>query len=165
MQKMENWAHRLYPKLQFEEFIDRVERLGKKKEVQVESGRRLDTLTCFFCTALMYLLFSADLSEKDPAGHAAHAWRLHRYQTRFPSQLLAKINVQHCTLLEQWDITKYGWTYRSLLRRTRWRCGYFSVVAITGNCCQLANSIFVCVLTLQLVNLNSPQLLLHQVLH
>lgn len=35
MQKMENWAHRLFPKLQFEEFIDKVERLGKKKEVQV----------------------------------------------------------------------------------------------------------------------------------
>ncbi|XP_068605278.1 TIMELESS-interacting protein [Brachionichthys hirsutus] len=34
MQKMENWAHRLYPKLQFEDFIDKVEKLGKKKEVQ-----------------------------------------------------------------------------------------------------------------------------------
>lgn len=73
MQKMENWAHRLYPKLQFEDFIDRVERLGKKKEVQVAGRRRLDSLTCSFRTALMYLLFSADLSEKNPAGHAAHA--------------------------------------------------------------------------------------------
>lgn len=35
MQKMENWAHRLYPKLQFEDFIDRLETLGSKKEVQV----------------------------------------------------------------------------------------------------------------------------------
>lgn len=35
MHKMENWAHRLFPKLQFEEFVDKVERLGKKKEVQV----------------------------------------------------------------------------------------------------------------------------------
>lgn len=35
MQKMENWAHRLYPKLQFEDFIDKVEKLGAKKEVQV----------------------------------------------------------------------------------------------------------------------------------
>ncbi|XP_075905621.1 TIMELESS-interacting protein isoform X1 [Nelusetta ayraudi] len=43
MQKMENWAHRLYPKVQFEEFIDRVERLGKKKEVQTCLKRiRLD---------------------------------------------------------------------------------------------------------------------------
>lgn len=35
MQKMENWAHRLFPKLQFENFIDKVEKLGAKKEVQV----------------------------------------------------------------------------------------------------------------------------------
>eukprot|EP00066_Takifugu_rubripes_P018834 XP_011608100.1 PREDICTED: TIMELESS-interacting protein [Takifugu rubripes] len=43
MQKMENWAHRLFPKLQFEEFIDKVERLGKKKEVQTCLKRiRLD---------------------------------------------------------------------------------------------------------------------------
>ena len=32
---MEHWAHRLFPKLQFEDFIDRVEYLGNKKEVQV----------------------------------------------------------------------------------------------------------------------------------
>ncbi|XP_078386275.1 TIMELESS-interacting protein [Cetorhinus maximus] len=31
---MEHWAHRLYPKLQFEDFIDKVEALGSKKEVQ-----------------------------------------------------------------------------------------------------------------------------------
>ncbi|GCB70079.1 hypothetical protein scyTo_0010694 [Scyliorhinus torazame] len=31
---MEHWAHRLYPKLQFEDFIDKVEALGGKKEVQ-----------------------------------------------------------------------------------------------------------------------------------
>lgn len=43
MQKMENWAHRLFPKLQFEDFIDRVEKLGKKKEVQTCLKRiRLD---------------------------------------------------------------------------------------------------------------------------
>nr|XP_046253073.1 TIMELESS-interacting protein [Scatophagus argus]XP_046253082.1 TIMELESS-interacting protein [Scatophagus argus] len=43
MQKMENWAHRLYPKLQFEDFIDKVEKLGKKKEVQTCLKRiRLD---------------------------------------------------------------------------------------------------------------------------
>lgn len=35
MQKMENWAHRLYPRFQFEDFIDKVEKLGAKKEVQV----------------------------------------------------------------------------------------------------------------------------------
>ncbi|GCC34815.1 TIMELESS-interacting protein [Chiloscyllium punctatum] len=32
--QMEHWAHRLYPKLQFEEFIEKVEALGSKKEVQ-----------------------------------------------------------------------------------------------------------------------------------
>ncbi|XP_038162788.1 TIMELESS-interacting protein [Cyprinodon tularosa] len=43
MHKMENWAHRLYPKLQFEDFIDRVEKLGSKKEVQTCLKRiRLD---------------------------------------------------------------------------------------------------------------------------
>ncbi|XP_070765660.1 TIMELESS-interacting protein [Enoplosus armatus] len=43
MHKMENWAHRLYPKLQFEDFVDRVEKLGNKKEVQTCLKRiRLD---------------------------------------------------------------------------------------------------------------------------
>ncbi|MEQ2256387.1 hypothetical protein ILYODFUR_023677 [Ilyodon furcidens] len=43
MQKMENWAHRLYPKLQFEDFVERVEKLGSKKEVQTCLKRiRLD---------------------------------------------------------------------------------------------------------------------------
>ncbi|XP_068444587.1 TIMELESS-interacting protein [Clinocottus analis] len=43
MQKMENWAHRLYPKLQFEAFIDKVEKLGTKKDVQTCLKRiRLD---------------------------------------------------------------------------------------------------------------------------
>ncbi|XP_075934625.1 TIMELESS-interacting protein [Anarhichas minor] len=43
MQKMENWAHRLYPKLQFEDFIDKVEKLGNKKDVQTCLKRiRLD---------------------------------------------------------------------------------------------------------------------------
>lgn len=32
---MEHWAHRLFPKLQFDDFIDKVESLGSKKEVQV----------------------------------------------------------------------------------------------------------------------------------
>ncbi|XP_072494582.1 TIMELESS-interacting protein-like [Notamacropus eugenii] len=40
---MEHWAHRLFPKLQFEDFIGRVERLGNKKEVQTCLKRiRLD---------------------------------------------------------------------------------------------------------------------------
>ncbi|KAG8440780.1 hypothetical protein GDO86_006495 [Hymenochirus boettgeri] len=32
--QMENWAHRLFPKLQFEDFLNRLEFLGNKKEVQ-----------------------------------------------------------------------------------------------------------------------------------
>ncbi|XP_040825503.1 TIMELESS-interacting protein isoform X1 [Ochotona curzoniae] len=40
---MEHWAHRLFPRLQFEDFIDRVEYLGNKKEVQTCLKRiRLD---------------------------------------------------------------------------------------------------------------------------
>ncbi|KAK1158067.1 TIMELESS-interacting protein-like [Acipenser oxyrinchus oxyrinchus] len=43
MQHMEHWAHRLYPKLQFEDFIDKLEVLGNKKEVQTCLKRiRLD---------------------------------------------------------------------------------------------------------------------------
>ncbi|XP_044139091.1 TIMELESS-interacting protein [Bufo gargarizans] len=34
MRQMENWAHRLFPKLQFEDFLSRLETLGNKKEVQ-----------------------------------------------------------------------------------------------------------------------------------
>ncbi|XP_043853173.1 TIMELESS-interacting protein-like [Dromiciops gliroides] len=40
---MEHWSHRLFPKLQFEDFIGRVEHLGNKKEVQTCLKRiRLD---------------------------------------------------------------------------------------------------------------------------
>lgn len=43
LRKMENWAHRLYPKLRFEEFVEKVESLGAKKEVQTCLKRiRLD---------------------------------------------------------------------------------------------------------------------------
>uniref|UniRef100_G3TYT5 TIMELESS-interacting protein n=1 Tax=Loxodonta africana TaxID=9785 RepID=G3TYT5_LOXAF len=38
---MEHWAHRLFPKLQFEDFIDRVEQLGNKKEVQQTCLKRI----------------------------------------------------------------------------------------------------------------------------
>ncbi|XP_053574504.1 TIMELESS-interacting protein [Bombina bombina] len=34
IRQMENWAHRLFPKLQFEDFLARLETLGNKKEVQ-----------------------------------------------------------------------------------------------------------------------------------
>nr|XP_041574350.1 TIMELESS-interacting protein isoform X2 [Taeniopygia guttata] len=43
IQHMEHWAHRLFPQLRFEDFIDRVESLGNKKEVQTCLKRiRLD---------------------------------------------------------------------------------------------------------------------------
>lgn len=57
MQKMENWAHRLYPKVQFEEFIDRVEKLGKKKEVQVEQDVHFDALYFLQSAVSNYVLF------------------------------------------------------------------------------------------------------------
>ncbi|CAM5145886.1 unnamed protein product [Eretmochelys imbricata] len=34
LRHMEHWAHRLFPKLQFDDFMERVESLGNKKEVQ-----------------------------------------------------------------------------------------------------------------------------------
>ena len=35
MKRMEHWAHRLFPKLEFDDFVDRLEKLGTKKELQV----------------------------------------------------------------------------------------------------------------------------------
>lgn len=34
MRQMEHWGHRLFPKMPFDEVIERVEKLGSKKEVQ-----------------------------------------------------------------------------------------------------------------------------------
>ena len=35
MKRMEHWAHRLYPKLPFDDVMNRISVLGKKKTVQV----------------------------------------------------------------------------------------------------------------------------------
>ncbi|XP_076668632.1 TIMELESS-interacting protein [Andrena cerasifolii] len=35
MKRMEHWAHRLFPKLEFDDFVDRLEKLGTKKELMV----------------------------------------------------------------------------------------------------------------------------------
>ena len=35
MSKLEHWAHRLYPNSTFNQFIERMEKLGTKKPVQV----------------------------------------------------------------------------------------------------------------------------------
>lgn len=37
MLTLEHWGHRLFPKMPFDEFLQRVETLGKKKPVQVMS--------------------------------------------------------------------------------------------------------------------------------
>ena len=35
MGQLEHWAHRLFPKMPFDAFIERLEKLGGKKEIQV----------------------------------------------------------------------------------------------------------------------------------
>ena len=35
MSTFEHWAHRLFPKASFDDFIERLEKLGSKKAVQV----------------------------------------------------------------------------------------------------------------------------------
>jgi hypothetical protein len=35
MNKYKYWAHRLYPKMPFDEVIERVEKIGQKREVKV----------------------------------------------------------------------------------------------------------------------------------
>ena len=35
MSTLEHWAHRLFPKASFDDFIERLEKLGSKKGVQV----------------------------------------------------------------------------------------------------------------------------------
>ncbi|KAG7483495.1 TIMELESS-interacting protein [Solea senegalensis] len=72
MQKMENWAHRLYPKLQFDDFIDKVEKLGAKKEVQ----------TCLKRIRLDMPLTHEDFTDKD--GEEATAPELHMFDDPDP---------------------------------------------------------------------------------
>lgn len=35
MKRLEHWAHRLYPRFQFDDCLDKIEKLGQKKPVQV----------------------------------------------------------------------------------------------------------------------------------
>lgn len=75
MQKMENWAHRLFPKLQFEQFIDKVERLGTKKDVQVWTVSSVLVLLCkdliFFSpqTCLKRIRLDMPLTHEDYTSH------------------------------------------------------------------------------------------------
>lgn len=39
MKRMEHWAHRLYPKYNFDDFLETTEKLGKKKELQTHMYR------------------------------------------------------------------------------------------------------------------------------
>lgn len=39
MKRLEHWAHRLYPSYRFDDFVDQVEKLGKKKEMQTHMYR------------------------------------------------------------------------------------------------------------------------------
>lgn len=39
MKRMEHWAHRLYPKYNFDDFLATTEKLGKKKELQTHMNR------------------------------------------------------------------------------------------------------------------------------
>ena len=45
MGMLEHWAHRLFPKATFDDFIERLEKLGSKKALQV---RRLFFFFVFF---------------------------------------------------------------------------------------------------------------------
>ncbi|XP_076630073.1 TIMELESS-interacting protein [Colletes latitarsis] len=46
MKRMEHWAHRLFPKLEFDDFIEKLEKLGTKKDLQVFIKKyRLDMIT------------------------------------------------------------------------------------------------------------------------
>lgn len=46
MKRLEHWAHRLFPKLDYDDFLARMEALGKKKELQVFIKKyRMDMVT------------------------------------------------------------------------------------------------------------------------
>ncbi|KAM8781524.1 TIMELESS-interacting protein [Rhynchonycteris naso] len=78
---MEHWAHRLFPKLQFEDFIDRVECLGNKKEVQ----------TCLKRIRLDLPILHEDFSNNDEVGenndHDVTATELDPFLTNSPENV------------------------------------------------------------------------------
>ncbi|XP_054005989.1 protein TIPIN homolog [Hylaeus anthracinus] len=46
MKRMEHWGHRLFPKLEFDDFLEKVEKLGTKKDLQVFIKKyRLDMIS------------------------------------------------------------------------------------------------------------------------
>jgi TIMELESS-interacting protein len=46
MKRFEHWAHRLYPKLPFDDVMNRISQLGKKKNVQVPPKNAIATKAC-----------------------------------------------------------------------------------------------------------------------
>ncbi|EOB04324.1 TIMELESS-interacting protein, partial [Anas platyrhynchos] len=66
---MEHWAHRLFPKLQFDDFIDKVESLGSKKEVQAcEMLISLVLQTCLKRIRLDLPILSEDFTGNEDGG-------------------------------------------------------------------------------------------------
>ena len=71
MKKLDHWAHRLFPKLPFDDCIERVEKLGSKKPVQVH---KFSLIILFIATLHSgikiysnYCLLT-DIPEKNPNG-------------------------------------------------------------------------------------------------
>ena len=42
MKRMEHWAHRLFPRFQFDDCLEKIEKLGQKKQVQVDINHILN---------------------------------------------------------------------------------------------------------------------------
>lgn len=56
MRYLEHWAHRLFPKMPFDEVLERIEKLGTKNEVKV----RLSTLiNILFTPAEMQIVYTS----------------------------------------------------------------------------------------------------------
>lgn len=59
MQTLEHWAHRLFPKMTFGEVLERTERLGAKKEVQVTWFLNVVHFSCIFYSEPIFLTGSS----------------------------------------------------------------------------------------------------------
>lgn len=45
MGRLEHWAHRLFPRMQFDEALQKIEKLGSKKEVSVRYLKKYETIS------------------------------------------------------------------------------------------------------------------------
>ncbi|XP_048418765.1 TIMELESS-interacting protein [Stegostoma tigrinum] len=89
--QMEHWAHRLYPKLQFEEFIEKVEALGSKKEVQ----------TCLKKIRLDIPITREDFISKEVVENELQVENLETSFSPLPSQSAAESTPGSSTLSEE----------------------------------------------------------------